>query len=331
MNNKIKHICLFLIFIGFFTLSNKVQAISGACSYHGGVNCTIGANYLGNAICNDGWQSTTSFYDTDECQYQKNVSACTYPLSYNGCTTLDDLNRMSAEYRGLNIGNGYLPQSDNQTSSLSQCSEQIDSYNVEMDAYNQCMRNLYNYDPVSEQFAPTQVVLPTEAQAEKLYDEEFQNFALPVLKDTFPNATLQQLQEAKNELRVLATSERYLQTPLAQIIPAEPAVFIKIFKVSSTNPIYTPVALRTMPTSTINNAWSPITKPTSSSAGFPNILRNVTNPFERVGMQQTPISTSSIIVSSSTNEKSGGSNNESFFSRMIGFLSKFWLYKAVIR
>jgi hypothetical protein len=59
---------LFLIFPG------NTFATSGACSYHGGVNCSYGSTYYGNVMCNDGWiNSSVSFYDAEECQADQNV------------------------------------------------------------------------------------------------------------------------------------------------------------------------------------------------------------------------------------------------------------------
>jgi hypothetical protein len=47
--------------------SGVAHADSGACSYHGGVNCAIGPAANGDAICNDGNDSSTSYYTTQEC------------------------------------------------------------------------------------------------------------------------------------------------------------------------------------------------------------------------------------------------------------------------
>lgn len=46
-----------------------VFATSGACSDHGGVNCSAGEGVSGQVICNDGWyESTVRYSDTSECQ-----------------------------------------------------------------------------------------------------------------------------------------------------------------------------------------------------------------------------------------------------------------------
>lgn len=56
---------------------SRVLATSGACSDHGGVNCSAGPSPSGNAICNDGYESSTSYSSTDECQGTTTV--CHYP------------------------------------------------------------------------------------------------------------------------------------------------------------------------------------------------------------------------------------------------------------
>jgi len=69
MKEKIKKISLFIIiFLFSFDFLSSVKATSGACSWHGGVNCAVGPDWDGSVICNDGWKdSGVSFYSTDEC------------------------------------------------------------------------------------------------------------------------------------------------------------------------------------------------------------------------------------------------------------------------
>lgn len=61
---------------------NVILATSGACSYHGGVNCSFGAGPTGGAICSDGTESSVSYYAMQE---------CTVPVYY-GCRTQDEYN-----------------------------------------------------------------------------------------------------------------------------------------------------------------------------------------------------------------------------------------------
>lgn len=60
-------------FLSLFVLSNTTFATSGACSSHGGVNCSISNSYK-SVVCNDGSSdSLTSYSDLQEC---KTVTTC---------------------------------------------------------------------------------------------------------------------------------------------------------------------------------------------------------------------------------------------------------------
>ena len=57
-----------IFFILSFYLLHTSFATSGACSYHGGVNCSAGADWDGSVICNDGWRdSSVKYRDMDMC------------------------------------------------------------------------------------------------------------------------------------------------------------------------------------------------------------------------------------------------------------------------
>jgi hypothetical protein len=57
----------------FFILPSISHATSGACSDHGGVNCSTGPNIDGSVVCNDGWMdSSVKYNDMDEC---KNINS----------------------------------------------------------------------------------------------------------------------------------------------------------------------------------------------------------------------------------------------------------------
>ncbi|MFA5360339.1 MAG: hypothetical protein WC349_05320, partial [Patescibacteria group bacterium] len=64
-NNWFKIAILVIILSSFIFLSqsNVINAISGACSSHGGVNCSLGRQLNGNVICNDGWKDSIAEYD----------------------------------------------------------------------------------------------------------------------------------------------------------------------------------------------------------------------------------------------------------------------------
>lgn len=44
------------------SLPGSASAVSGTCSWHGGVNCSIGPDWDGSAICNDGWTDSGERY-----------------------------------------------------------------------------------------------------------------------------------------------------------------------------------------------------------------------------------------------------------------------------
>lgn len=62
MTKQTKVIIFLLIFSAFFSFGNISEATSGACSYHGGVNYSAGADYDGSVICNDGWRDSSVLY-----------------------------------------------------------------------------------------------------------------------------------------------------------------------------------------------------------------------------------------------------------------------------
>lgn len=69
----------FVIFFGVKT----ANAVSGTCSDHGGVNCSVGADWDGSAICNDGWRNSTETYN--------NTIKCTDNNAMCTVAELDDL------------------------------------------------------------------------------------------------------------------------------------------------------------------------------------------------------------------------------------------------
>ena len=68
------------------TQNNYLQSnsSSGACSYHGGVNCSAGANLDGGVTCNDGWtDSSVSYSSVKECSSTESLP-CPRPYT-NEC------------------------------------------------------------------------------------------------------------------------------------------------------------------------------------------------------------------------------------------------------
>jgi Putative peptidoglycan binding domain len=70
---KIKLAISSLTFFSFFIFGSTAFATSGACSSHGGVNCSVSNSYS-SVVCNDGTSdSSTNFSDLQEC---KAVTTC---------------------------------------------------------------------------------------------------------------------------------------------------------------------------------------------------------------------------------------------------------------
>lgn len=62
-----------ILAVVLFALPQTTLATSGACSYHGGVDCGRGWQADGRVYCNDGWDESSTYYDfTAKCQGQDN-------------------------------------------------------------------------------------------------------------------------------------------------------------------------------------------------------------------------------------------------------------------
>lgn len=123
-------------------------ATSGSCSSHNGVNCSIGQDIDGSVICNDGWRdSTVSFYQADECKI-----SCT-PPSGSGCQTENDYGALNAK---ITSQGGYLGGSASQQGALQNCRNEINSYQADLQTYNQCLANQNNnsYTPTPQSYTP---------------------------------------------------------------------------------------------------------------------------------------------------------------------------------
>lgn len=112
-----------IIILSFLFIPTFAFAISGACSSHTGVNCSIRSTF---ATCNDGFVSSTLYSQTDECQ-----SSCIPPI-YPSCSVAGTLTR-----RALNGSAEYNPQ--NVTGQVNQCETQIAAYQANELAYQNCL------------------------------------------------------------------------------------------------------------------------------------------------------------------------------------------------
>lgn len=106
-------------------------ATQGACSYHGGVNCSVGPAFGGKVMCNDGWvNSSVNFSDAMEC---RNTSSCPSYVSQQ------DYNFLYNQYNSLlKDTEEKLKQSNKAAQSL--CYSQVaQNYNRTSDSYQSCM------------------------------------------------------------------------------------------------------------------------------------------------------------------------------------------------
>ena len=115
-------------------------ATSGACSYHGGVNCAAGASLYGNAQCNDGWESSTSFYNTDECK----TSNCPAPI-ISGFVDIGSCNQLQDNCDHLNAVNcktGFAEACVPTSCPIADtCRKQVAANDAMAQIFNQCLSN----------------------------------------------------------------------------------------------------------------------------------------------------------------------------------------------
>src|SRR3989338_7570331 len=143
-----------ILVLGFLVLliASNANAISGACSYHGGVDCSAGSDYDGSVICNDGWrESSVGYYETSMCR-SSNIPLCVYPVGI-GCTTESDY----SSKRALWARSGYP---DTELSNLQECRNQIDKYNRSKAEYDTCLYKMMSPTPYPT-LAPTPPPTPT--------------------------------------------------------------------------------------------------------------------------------------------------------------------------
>lgn len=85
----------FVFFLLVFFAPAIASATSGACSGHGGVDCSAGRDWDGSVICNDGWtNSSVSYSSMVMCADYSFVRSCPQHASYNellsSCVCDDD-------------------------------------------------------------------------------------------------------------------------------------------------------------------------------------------------------------------------------------------------
>lgn len=89
----------FVAVIGFLILIPvNVFATSGACAYHGGVDCGAGQSYDGSVICNDGWKdSSVNYSDMEVCKEQDTNT------ENSGCLMAEDYDTLVESLNSTNF------------------------------------------------------------------------------------------------------------------------------------------------------------------------------------------------------------------------------------
>lgn len=145
---NMKRILLIASCFALFLVGNPyyATATSGSCSYHSGVNCSIGPTLEGKVQCNDGWVNSTVYYaDTDECKVT--AVSCEYPAQPYCSLSQIETDRQSALGSATSVsGRSGLLGSDF-------ASSQNDSINAQYDAeYSACENEWDLYEAQEERY-----------------------------------------------------------------------------------------------------------------------------------------------------------------------------------
>lgn len=155
---------IFILVLLFSFSVNITHAISGACSYHNGVNCDAGPSYGGKVICNDGWiNSSVDYRDAIECKSNYDPCYSSSPASYlktmssiggSPCISWETYNMYLENERNyynqtqtLRMRQGLVsmgPFDENKNSKLLNCKSEIQTYEKIKQAYQDCLNNQTN-------------------------------------------------------------------------------------------------------------------------------------------------------------------------------------------
>lgn len=139
-----------MLFLSLCVSVSPVLATSGACSDHGGVNCSAGANYDGSVVCNDGWEdSSVSFSSVSECSMNLS-SLCPVPYLFGATDSsicdqyqsICDLNHqtdISVNIRAgvpVSASSGLCPQAD-------ACRQQVMNNSSVIQLHDQCVQQAF--------------------------------------------------------------------------------------------------------------------------------------------------------------------------------------------
>lgn len=140
-----------------------VFATSGACSSHGGVDCSY-QSVDGDAICNDGWNSSVPYTLMIECRAS---SQCTRPI------TKECSENYMAGLATQALENGSAQSAPDLVAGQEQvCLNQNAEYHSELNAYNSCIGRLSSPkiypsipQPINNVIYQTNQILPTVDEA----------------------------------------------------------------------------------------------------------------------------------------------------------------------
>jgi hypothetical protein len=128
-NDNLLILILFTLLLVFVFIPNVSLAISGACSSHYGVNCSIGPDSDGSVVCNDGWRdSSADYYSAVEC------TDCSSYLYHIGCKDQSDIDAIRDDFgsRGLFFSGAREVEE-------SYCIAEIQEYENKKLQYQQCL------------------------------------------------------------------------------------------------------------------------------------------------------------------------------------------------
>ncbi len=224
--------CLFIVSIA---LPLSVLATSGACSYHGGVNCKVVSEAGGNAICNDGWVSSVQYSDVDEC---KQAGSCLYGMVDQAThdKAVSDFNTLTTNF--MNDASQTFNNALKNLGSYSYADQVIAQ--AKLDAYNAQVKllegtiscpikpSVTTTTPTSSTFAPsltpltinsTSAVSPLAVMSSSSYASVTQNLQVGALGQSVIN--LQRFLEDKRFLTLPSgTSEGYFGNLTKQALVA---------------------------------------------------------------------------------------------------------------
>ncbi len=145
---NLNKIILFTLIIGTLFIVPvfiyRAGAVSGACSWHDGINCFAGRDYDGSVVCNDGWSGSATSYEFTEMCKTESFSFCFTPFM-TSCIDEDDYQNKEgqcASQRAIDARAGLLgsPRASGAQcqTELAQCRQQINDYKTGWDNYYKC-------------------------------------------------------------------------------------------------------------------------------------------------------------------------------------------------